>query len=340
MNQNLIKQNYATNENEMKVYLTKNYKKEIINNKTIINNNYIIYEKIGKGSFWTVKKVKRNLISKEGKLLDNNYYVFKKGELNKKIFLFDDDFNNNNKENRIGLREFNLLKNICHKNISRLFECIIDKNKNKIVFVMEFCDLGSLMKIKENEYEYNLILMKFLYEKIFKKNNEKIFEIDNFLYENYKEFFEFVAYEIFNQLINALFYLHINKKIAHLDIKPDNILFKSYDLNEEKNNYIKLSDFSNSLKFNDLNEKINYLNGTPAFLPPETEEIEKFSPFKCDIFTLGASIYTFLFNSLEFKNYKEKIECINNIKLKNLLENSLNFDPEKRFDIIELKKLL
>ena len=162
--------------------------------------------------------MKRNLISKEGKLLDNNYYVFKKGELNKKIFLFDNDENNNN-ETRIGLREFNLLKNICHKNISRLFECIIDKNKNKIVFVMEFCDLGSLMKIKENEYEYNLILMKFLYEKIFKKNNEKIFEIDNF--------------------------------------KPDNILFKSYDLNEEKNNYIKLSDFSNSLKFNDLNEKIN-----------------------------------------------------------------------------------
>ena len=173
MNQNLIKQNYATNENEMKVYLTKNYKKEIINNKTIINNNYIIYEKIGKGSFWTVKKVKRNLISKEGKLLDNNYYVFKKGELNKKIFLFDNDENNNN-ETRIGLREFNLLKNICHQNISRLFECIIDKNKNKIVFVMEFCDLGSLMKIKENEYEYNLILMKFLYEKILKKIMKKL----------------------------------------------------------------------------------------------------------------------------------------------------------------------
>ena len=55
-NSNLIKQNYATNENEMKVYVTKFYKKEIINNKTIINNNYIIYEKIGKGSFWTVKK--------------------------------------------------------------------------------------------------------------------------------------------------------------------------------------------------------------------------------------------------------------------------------------------
>ena len=86
MENNSIKQNYAQNENEMKVYLTKFYNKEIINEKKIINKNYIIFETIGKGSFWTVKKVKRNLISKEGKLLDNNYYVFKKGQLNKKNF--------------------------------------------------------------------------------------------------------------------------------------------------------------------------------------------------------------------------------------------------------------
>ena len=342
MENNSIKQNYAKNENEMKVYLTKFYNKEIINEKKIINKNYIIFETIGKGSFWTVKKVKRNLVSKEGKLLDNNYYVFKKGQLNKKNFFFDEENNNNiNNEKRIGLREFNLLKNICNQNIPRLFECIIDTKKNKIVFVMEFCDLGSLLKANDDNYEYNLNLMKFLYEKIFSVNeNNKKIEFEKLNYENYKNFFEFVACEIFKQLINALFYLHINKKIAHLDIKPDNILFKSFDINEEKDNYIKLTDFSNSLKFNDLNEKINYLNGTPAFLPPETEEQENFNPFKCDIFSLGASIYAFLFNSLEFKNYKEKIKNINNIKLKNLLENSLNFDPNKRFDITQLKNLL
>ena len=291
--------------------------------------------------------MKRNLISKEGKLLDNNYYVFKKGQLNKRIFLFDDENNNNinNNESRIGLRELNLLKNICNQNIPRLFECIIDANKNKIVFVMEFCDLGCLLKNNDDDmYEYNLNLMKFMYEKIFYSNeinnDKKMFEFENLNYENYKNLFEFVAYEIFKQLINALFYLHVNKKIAHLDIKPDNILFKSVDINEEKDNYIKLTDFSHSLKFNDLNEKINYLNSTPAFLPPETEEQENFNPFKCDIYSLGASIYTFLFNSFEFKNYKEKIKNINNIKLKNLLENSLNCDPNKRFDIKQLKTLL
>ena len=83
--------NTAKNEKEMVVYITSGYQKEIINNKKIVNHNFELGDKIGQGSFWSVRKVRRNLVSSNGILLDNNYYVFKKGQHNKKTCAFDDD---------------------------------------------------------------------------------------------------------------------------------------------------------------------------------------------------------------------------------------------------------
>ena len=96
----------AKNEKEMIVYLTNYYNKKIEDNKIIINDNFELLEKIGNGSFWSVNKIKRKLLSSKGEVIDNNYYVFKKGNLNKKII----NFNEKEIECRIGVKEYNILK--------------------------------------------------------------------------------------------------------------------------------------------------------------------------------------------------------------------------------------
>lgn len=330
--------NTAKNDKEMVVYITSGYQKEIINNKKIVNHNFELGEKIGQGSFWSVRKVRRNLISSNGILLDNNYYVFKKGQLNKKTCAFDDD--DLEGEWRIGLKEYNILKTICHPNISRLYECIIDNKKDKIVFVMEYCDLGCLMKVEYNEeddqcYIYNKKVMDYLWTKFKKKDVP-----DKYSYsiQDQKDFLETITLDIIKQLTKSLLYLHNEKLVAHLDIKPDNILIKTP--NNGDDNYVKLSDFSISKKFNNKNEMISFFGGTPLYEPPERETETLTNPFLSDIFSFGKSMFSFLFCTIDFDNMSELKKQINNCTLLNFFEHTMEEDPQKRFDINKISDLL
>lgn len=330
--------NTAKTEKDMIVYITSNYNKEIQNNKTIINNTFELGEKIGQGSFWSVRKVKRNLLSKDGILLDNNYYVFKKGLLNKRIcILGDDDIEG---ESRIGLKEYNILKSICHPNISRLYECIIDEKKNKIVFVMEYCDLGSLMTIDYNDendenYIYNKKVLDFLW---IKYNNSKELPLQySYFNKNQASFFEQITVEIIIQLIKALYYLHTEKLVAHLDIKPDNILMKTP--NDGTNNYVKLSDFSVSKKLKNKEDLLSLFGGTPIYEPPERETNDLTNPFLSDIYSLGKSMYSFLFQTIDFEELQNNIKCIQSSQLKTFFELTIEDEPQRRIDITGLIKL-
>lgn len=337
-NNDFIPINTAKSEKDMIVYITSGYKKEIKDQKTIVNNTFELGEKIGQGSFWSVRKVKRNLLSKEGVLLDNNYYVFKKGLLNKRICILGDE--DSEGETRIGLKEYNIIKNICHPNIARLYECIIDEKKNKIVFVMEYCDLGSLMKIEYNDdgdesYIYNKKVLDYLWMKYEKgKETPSQYSYEN---ESHSIFLETITIEIIKQLINALNYLHNEKIVAHLDIKPDNILFKTPVDGSE--NFVKLSDFSISRKLKDKTELLSLVGGTPLYEPPERETTDLTNPFLSDIYSLGKTMYSFLFQTIDFEELKEKISKIKNIQLRKFFELTIEDEPEKRIDVIGLCKL-
>ena len=67
-------------ENDMIVYLTKEYNESI--NKDglkVVNQIFVIHKELGSGSFWQAYLVKRNYIV-EGHV-DTNWYVFKEGLL-------------------------------------------------------------------------------------------------------------------------------------------------------------------------------------------------------------------------------------------------------------------
>ena len=117
-----------------------------------------------------------------------------------------------------------ILKLVKHRYIIQLYEIL--QTPNHIFIVMEYCDGKDIM---------DYILSK------------------NFLSE-------LEALKYFQQLINALFYLH-SQNIAHRDIKIDNILL-------DRNKNLKLIDFGLSIKYS--NEKLlEQPCGTIVYSAPE-----------------------------------------------------------------------
>ena len=140
------------------------------------------------------------------------------------------------------------------------------------------------------------------------------------IYENmneiYLNFIELIKFDISQQLIDVVNYLH-NLNICHRDIKLDNIL-----LNDDK---ILLCDFEYCVKCNNLGFNTNIKNkhvGTLNYMPPEIINHKPIINYKnVDIWNTGVVIYILLskgslieYNT--FRNWK-------NIYCKDLIEKNL-----------------
>ena len=140
------------------------------------------------------------------------------------------------------------------------------------------------------------------------------------------------------QVISAVLYCHING-IVHRDIKSDNILFLTQDINSS----LKLIDFGISIKF-EKDTKLKGKTGTVLYIAPEV--ISGSYDEKCDIWSCGVLMYMMLCGLPPFDGnsrkevmakiikgkfaFKSKIWNLISAEAKDLISMMLTLDPQKR----------
>lgn len=140
----------------------------------------------------------------------------------------------------------------------------------------------------------------------------------------------------FTQVSQALKYLHIDMKIAHRDIKIDNVMLHD--------NKVKLTDFGFAKDLNKENEKPSTtFCGTEPYYSPQIVQRKPYDVFGADVWAMGVMLFCMLNNKFPYhfgdakKMYKEQIDS-NFIKgrfIKKFSEDLKDlqmrlFDPEEK----------
>lgn len=337
-----------------------------------ISNSNIKNEDISKSKELTRKYLKsktniKEIISEEVKSKKSNDSIIseksKKLSKNEKKMVFniwdddsdneDDELENSKKDSKknIKLNENYDNKSKSDSDSDIVFEKIENKNNNN-----NACN-NSVLKVEKNRLKTRapkslkllFIQMEFCESKTLREAID-----ENRLDEKSK-------WEIINQIIEALIYIH-NKKLIHRDLKPSNIFLMS-------NNIVKVGDFGLATSINFLDSQIqngannkklehvmlnngNYLScniGTLHYASPEQEQSKIYNE-KTDMYSLGIIIFEMFF---AFKTYMEREKTLKDIfnynqypkdiseKIKTvgiveICKNLTNRDPKMRMSSIEL----
>jgi 3-phosphoinositide dependent protein kinase-1 len=216
-----------------------------------------------------------------------------------------------------------MLIHLKNKNIINLFSCF--QTKQKLVFVLEYLKNGNFQEYLKQIQSKNGILS----------------------YETSK----FYLAEILNILL-----LFQQKNIAHLDLKPSNMLL-------DERLHLKLIDFATSKiigkeydiksrKFINKNIEIENLIGTSEYVSPEiiNKNVKNFK--SCDIWSYGIIMYELFHGYTPFKG-KNDLETIENIKkgeykineklpndVKDLIKKILNYNQNERLGVNDIKDIM
>uniref|UniRef100_A0AAY5KIC8 non-specific serine/threonine protein kinase n=1 Tax=Esox lucius TaxID=8010 RepID=A0AAY5KIC8_ESOLU len=187
-------------------------------------------------------------------------------------------------------REVNILKEIQHSNIITLHD--IFENKTDVILILELVSGGELFD--------------FLAEK------ESLTEEE--------------ATQFLKQILDGVQYLH-SKRIAHFDLKPENIMLLDKNV---PNPRIKLIDFGIAHQIKAGNEFKNIF-GTPEFVAPEIVNYEPLG-LEADMWSIGVITYILLSGASPFLG-ETKQETLTNISAVNY-----DFDEEYFSNTSELAK--
>jgi serine/threonine protein kinase len=185
---------------------------------------------------------------------------------------------------------------------------------------MEYCKGGTLSNISKKNYA-----------------NEKTYEA--------------IVKNIFLQIVKAVQYMHEEKNIIHGDLKLENILLKTNDVNFAD---VKITDFGLSFSDQIEKEEARPKKSSPLYNAPELQCGFRISE-KTDIWAIGVILYNLLFDSFPFdinrcetlKELDQKI-CSKTLNFpigndsekfknaKDLITNILQKDPKQRYSINQI----
>uniref|UniRef100_A0AAZ3QLH8 non-specific serine/threonine protein kinase n=2 Tax=Oncorhynchus TaxID=8016 RepID=A0AAZ3QLH8_ONCTS len=195
-------------------------------------------------------------------------------------------------------REVNILREIQHSNIITLHD--IFENKTDVILILELVSGGELFD--------------FLAEK------ESLTEEE--------------ATQFLKQILDGVYYLH-SKRIAHFDLKPENIMLLDKNVSNPR---IKLIDFGIAHQIKAGNEFKNIF-GTPEFVAPEIVNYEPLG-LEADMWLSGASPFLGetkqeTLTNISAVNYDFDEEYFSNTSelAKDFIRRLLVKDPKKRMTI-------
>ena len=132
--------------------------------------------------------------------------------------------------------------------------------------------------------------------------------------------------------LNNTFKIMVNNLIVHRDIKLDSIFLK-YKNNEKSEYIVKLGEYEASTKLNSSDQKMDLTIGTMNYMDPEVSKGIEYDG-KCDLWSLGVSIYVLLFKELPKKvkdaASQQLVKASGNELLDDLLKKLLVKDPANR----------
>ena len=206
-------------------------------------------------------------------------------------------------------KEIAVLKKLNHNNVLKLFEVIDDNNSDELLLVLEYASAGPIFT------RYNRIPVK-----------------------------EGVLQSYMRDIIQGLDYLHHAVGIAHMDLKPENLL-------QVADGTVKIADFGVSFigQSNSKNARKRIV-GTPAFIAPEMLGEDGYDPYIADIWSLGICMFHMATAQLPFigKTIFQIIAMAKrqglrfpplpdlSMDLRDLIRIILEVDPQKRATISEI----
>ena len=202
-------------------------------------------------------------------------------------------------------QEISILKIVKHKYIVQLYEIL--QTPQHIFIVMEYCEGKDLM---------DYILTK-----------TRLSELESL--------------KFFQQLINALFYLH-SQNISHRDVKIDNMLL-------DRNKDLKLVDFGLSTKYTD-DTLLDQPCGTVVYAAPEVLDGNEYHGMLADVWSSGIVLFGMASGYLPFCDQDDEVNKKHVLEgkidlpeffspmLKDLLKHMLDINPITRYTLQDIRE--
>ncbi|KAK9356747.1 kinase-like domain-containing protein [Lipomyces doorenjongii] len=243
----------------------------------IINNQYVIQEEAGRGSFgavyraidkitnevYAIKEVSKhrlrrqrgNAILRQRSRMGSPSLPPARGGQLPMLRKSDDPLN-------LIRHEIAILKKLDHVNVANLYEVLDNPGGDSLYMVLEWCSKGVVMKLDIDA------------------------QVEPYEEEQCRLYFR--------DLTLGIEYLH-SQGVVHRDIKPDNLLLTS-------DNVLKIVDFGVSEFFERDNDAMSKQAGSPAFMAPELNAVPRvdYSGRAADIWSMGVTLYCLVFGRLPF----------------------------------------